>query len=317
MVVGSGPVVVVATSVVVVATSVVVAAVVVVPTSVVVVESTVDSDVDGAEIGSLPSSAHAAADSPSATTTAAPRRVTPLMIHAPGRVRVSDVARRDSITGDAAAPGTSDPAAERHATATCPATHDGVVTLDDLDWPIRTERLLLRRATVGDGEEIWAIRSRPGVSDWLTRAAVEHDEFVAHAVEPDRLAKTLIVELLDPPGTVVGDLMISIQDPWAQHEVADQAKGVEAELGWVLSPDHSGRGYATEAVLAAMSICFDRLGLRRVVANCFADNEASWRLMERIGMRREVHTRRESLHRSGEWLDGLGYALLADEWQQR
>ena len=36
--------------------------------------------------------------------------------------------------------------------------------------------------------------------------------------------------------------------------------------------------------------------------------------MERLGMRREIHTVRESLHRSGEWLDGLGYALLADEW---
>jgi RimJ/RimL family protein N-acetyltransferase len=36
--------------------------------------------------------------------------------------------------------------------------------------------------------------------------------------------------------------------------------------------------------------------------------------MERIGMRREQHLVREALHRSGEWLDSLGYALLADEW---
>jgi RimJ/RimL family protein N-acetyltransferase len=52
-----------------------------------------------------------------------------------------------------------------------------------------------------------------------------------------------------------------------------------------------------------------------VTANSFADNLASWRLMERLGMRREVYTVRESLHRSGEWLDGVGYALLADEWR--
>jgi hypothetical protein len=31
-------------------------------------------------------------------------------------------------------------------------------------------------------------------------------------------------------------------------------------------------------------------------------------------MRRELYAVRESLHRSGEWLDGAGYALLADEW---
>jgi RimJ/RimL family protein N-acetyltransferase len=36
--------------------------------------------------------------------------------------------------------------------------------------------------------------------------------------------------------------------------------------------------------------------------------------MERLGMRRELHAVRESLHRSGEWLDGFGYALLAEEW---
>jgi RimJ/RimL family protein N-acetyltransferase len=36
--------------------------------------------------------------------------------------------------------------------------------------------------------------------------------------------------------------------------------------------------------------------------------------MERVGLRRETHAVRESLHRSGRWLDVVGYALLADEW---
>ena len=47
------------------------------------------------------------------------------------------------------------------------------------------------------------------------------------------------------------------------------------------------------------------LGLRRVYAQCFEANTASWRLMEKLGMRRERHTRRESLHHSGQWLDGV------------
>jgi RimJ/RimL family protein N-acetyltransferase len=82
-----------------------------------------------------------------------------------------------------------------------------------------------------------------------------------------------------------------------------------------LHPDHAGQGYATEAVRELIRLCFEDLGLRRVTANCFADNEASWRLMERLGMRRELHAVHESLHRSGEWLDGYGYALLVDEWR--
>ena len=86
---------------------------------------------------------------------------------------------------------------------------------------------------------------------------------------------------------------------------------------WVLHPDHAGHGYATEALLELIRVCFDNLGLRRVTANCFAANDASRRLMERVGMRREVYTVRESLHRSGEWLAGTGHALLADEWKGR
>jgi RimJ/RimL family protein N-acetyltransferase len=67
------------------------------------------------------------------------------------------------------------------------------------------------------------------------------------------LAKTLIVEV---DGEVVGDLMPQIEDGWAQAEVADQARGTNAELGWVLYPDRAGRGYATEAVRDLLRLCF-------------------------------------------------------------
>lgn len=92
---------------------------------------------------------------------------------------------------------------------------------------------------------------------------------------------------------------------------------MQAELGWCLDPEYSGHGYAAEAVTALLRICFDDLGLRRVRAECFADNTASWRLMERLHFRRETHTVREALHHSGRWLDGFGYAMLADEWRAR
>jgi RimJ/RimL family protein N-acetyltransferase len=66
-----------------------------------------------------------------------------------------------------------------------------------------------------------------------------------------------------------------------------------------------------------LRVCFDVLGLRRVVAGCFAANTASWRLMERVGMRREGYAVRDALHRSGEWMDSCEYALLAEEWRAR
>lgn len=47
-----------------------------------------------------------------------------------------------------------------------------------------------------------------------------------------------------------------------------------------------------------------------MTAYCFADNAASARIMEKIGMRREAHFRTDSLHRSGRWLDSYVYAIL-------
>jgi len=188
----------------------------------------------------------------------------------------------------------------------------GTSRLGEITWPVRTERLSLRPAVVADVDATWRIRRIDSVVQWLTAAPKDREEYRARFEDPGRLAKTLVVEL---DGEVIGDLMLAIEDAWAQAEVADRARGVQAELGWCIDPAYRGRGYATEAVRALVRLCFEDLGLRRVTANCFADNVGSWRLMERLGMRRELHTRRESLHRSGEWLDGLGYALLADEWR--
>jgi RimJ/RimL family protein N-acetyltransferase len=183
--------------------------------------------------------------------------------------------------------------------------------LDAITWPVRTERLTIRAATPGDLEATWQFRQLEDVSRWITRAPATLEEYRTQFEDPDSLARTLVI-LLD--GQVIGDLMLKVEDAWAQAEVADQARNTQAEIGWVLDPAYAGHGYATEAVRALLTCCFDELEVRRVVANCFLDNDASWRLMERLGMRREVHAVRESLHRSGRWLDTVGYAILEEEW---
>lgn len=184
-----------------------------------------------------------------------------------------------------------------------------------LGRPLRTERLFLRPATVDDAYPTWTYRRLESVNEWLTGSPADIDGYRALFTEPDRLADTVIVTLgTDGAGPLIGDFMVRREDAWAQREVAGQARGKQAELGWVLDPAYTGHGYATEAVGALISYCFGDLGVHRVTANCFAGNDASWRLMERLGMRREQHAVGESLHRSGRWLDTLGYALLDEEW---
>ena len=182
--------------------------------------------------------------------------------------------------------------------------------------PLRTERLTLRAATADDAGATWAFRRLESVNEWLTGSPADLDGYRELFSEPARLATTAIVALgHDAAAPIIGDLMLRREDAWAQREVADRARGTQAELGWVIDPAHTGRGYATEAVRELLRHCFEDLGVRRVTANCFLGNDASWRLMERVGMRRELHAVRESLHRSGRWMDTVGYAALAEEFQ--
>ncbi|MDO8149232.1 GNAT family protein [Isoptericola sp. b515] len=184
--------------------------------------------------------------------------------------------------------------------------------LDAVTWPVLTERLAIRRATPDDAAATWRWRRLPEVGEWITSAPTDYATYRERFVDPTRLALTLVVEL---DGEPIGDLMVKVEDGWAQAEVADQGRAVQAEIGWTLDPAFGGQGYATEAVRGAIGMAFEQLGLRRVHAGCFAANEASWRLMERLGMRREEHSRKTGLHRSGEWLDGMDYGLLAEEWR--
>lgn len=188
----------------------------------------------------------------------------------------------------------------------------GVPDWGQLIWPRTTERLTLRPATREDADVTFAYRSLEPVAQWMTKLPTDVEAWRA---DFDKRVPYALMIVLD--GQVIGDLFLKTEDAWAQAEVRDRAHDVFAEIGWCLAPEHEGRGLATEAVHDLVRIAFDGLGVRRVIANCFADNEPSWRLMERIGMRREAHNLRDTLHRNGEWYDGLTYALLADEWPVR
>src|SRR6478672_322102 len=83
------------------------------------------------------------------------------------------------------------------------------------------------------------------------------------------------------------DFVLRVDDAWAQKEVADRR--ARSRRSGVLEPAYTGHGYATEAVRALLRLALEDLGLCRVVANAFAENTSSCRLMGRVGMRREAH----------------------------
>ena len=79
------------------------------------------------------------------------------------------------------------------------------------------------------------------------------------------------------------------------------------EVGWRLREDAWGQGYAREAATASLDYAFEKLGADRVVAITFIQNEASWGLMERLGM-----TRRPELDHDDPRFPALNPVIIYD-----
>jgi RimJ/RimL family protein N-acetyltransferase len=177
-------------------------------------------------------------------------------------------------------------------------------------YPIDTARLRLRPYTADDLDALHAIQSRPDVMRYLygePRSREEVRDVLATRVrhptierEGDRLF--LAMERRDS-AAVIGD--VSLHWLSAEHR--------QGEIGFVLHPDHHGRGYGREAAMEMLRLGFAEMGLHRIIGRCDARNEASARLMERLGMRREAHFRENEIFK-GAWGDEYVYAMLAAEW---
>jgi len=93
--------------------------------------------------------------------------------------------------------------------------------------------------------------------------------------------------------------------------------GDEAEIGWILHRDYWRQGYGTEMGNAMLKFGFEDLGLHRILAHCDAENIGSYKIMEKIGMRREglfFDARPPHKKSNREYGDELSYAVLKNEW---
>ncbi|MBM0231041.1 GNAT family N-acetyltransferase [Micromonospora sp. STR1_7] len=179
-------------------------------------------------------------------------------------------------------------------------------------YPIHTPRLTLRPVTIDDLDDVYAYQSRPDVVRWMLGAEPRTREqsrasVLAMAGEDAWRAEgdCLTVAVVDGTG-VIG----TVELVWRSE------RDRTAEVGYVFHPDHGGRGLATEAVAALVDWGFDEVGLHRVFGRCHARNEASARLMARLGMRQEAHHVQSYLF-DGQWADQLVFAVLAREWRSR
>lgn len=179
----------------------------------------------------------------------------------------------------------------------------------------RTERLALRPMRDDDIDALLVFRNEPQVYEWLLTTTVEpvtYRETMLAARENPR-DYSVVAEL---DGTVIGTGSLELTDAIGQDRSPELA-GCQADIGYVLAPAYAGKGLATEIARELLAMAFDDLEVRRVTAGCYADNVASARVLEKIGMRREEYAVEDSWHHQRGWIDGATYAILRTEWRAR
>ncbi len=175
---------------------------------------------------------------------------------------------------------------------------------------ITTERLVLRSFTEEDAADLYDYLSRPEMFRFEPGEPVSPETAGNIVREWSKGTQFWAAVLREGPGKMVGHVFFSPSGP--EHLRT-------WEIGYMFNPDYQRRGYATEASRALIAHAFRDLGAHRVVAHCSPENPASWKLLEKCGIRREgLEKQNVFFHRDEAgnpiWLDSYGYAILAAEF---
>jgi RimJ/RimL family protein N-acetyltransferase len=194
------------------------------------------------------------------------------------------------------------------------------------DILLETQRMLLRKFTVADGELLFELDSDPEVMRFLTggtptpRAVIQATILPAFLRSYERFAGFGVWAAIEKSsGAFLGWFALRPEEGGGRDEVS---------LGYRVRRAVWGQGYATEGAWALIRRGFTELGVQRVVATTYQDNLASRRVMEKVGMTlvRSFRLTPSELARtetfepsSLEMWDGddVEYALKKADWEQR
>lgn len=180
-----------------------------------------------------------------------------------------------------------------------------------MPFPLTTARLIIRRFQDSDLESFLAYRNDPKVAKYqgwslpYTResAIAFVDEMTSIQLAAPGIRCQVSIELKST-GEMIGDIFFMV----LQEDLPI------ARIGYSLAPAHWKRGYASEAVSRMLDYMFRELCLHRVAADCDPENIASFRLLERLGFRREAHFIESFPLGDNRWGDEYYYGLLEREW---
>lgn len=172
-----------------------------------------------------------------------------------------------------------------------------------------TQRLVLREFVPSDWRDVLAYQSDAlylRFYEWESRSESEARAFVqmflGWQLENPR-SRYQLAMILQEEDRLIGNAGIRVND----------SRLLEANIGYEVDSRYWGRGYASEAARALLTFGFESLTLHRIWAHCLAENSASARVLEKIGMHLEGREREKEWIK-GRWHDRLTYAILDREW---
>jgi RimJ/RimL family protein N-acetyltransferase len=177
---------------------------------------------------------------------------------------------------------------------------------------LTTERLILREFVETDWQAVLAYQSNPRYLQYYPWDSVSAESvrmfvntFITWQHEHPRTKYQLaIVSRAD--GQLLGTCGLRLET-FNAHE---------GELGYELAPACWGQGYATEAAYAMLAFGFEEVQLHRIRAFCIAENHASTRVLEKLGLQCEGRIR-EKYWMKYHWWDVLLYGMLESEWRSQ
>ncbi len=144
---------------------------------------------------------------------------------------------------------------------------------------LETERLILRKFSGEDWKDLYEYLSQEKVVKYEPYDVFSEEKCkqeAIHRAEQDFFWAVCLKE----NGKLIGNIYFHQQEP---------NQFLTWEIGYVFNPSFYKKGYATESCKKILSYGFEQLQARRIIAMCNPINTPSWKLLERLNMRREGH----------------------------
>ena len=178
---------------------------------------------------------------------------------------------------------------------------------------LETNRLLLRKYEENDFAAVHSYGSSTENTTYMQfgpNTEAETRSYITQAIkdaENKNPSKYRFAVILKQTNTLIGGCDIHINND-------------EGEIGWIVHRNHQNKGYGTEMGQELLRYGFEELPLRRIVAHCDAENISSYRVMEKLNMRREglfydARPANKNPATNRPYSDELSYAILKSEWE--